>query len=116
MRGLMGDSSTARTRCAAGSAPAFRLIERIGRAHQRTAGGCATGSHRKGGNRAQKKSGPQGPPVAILNPGGAQPSVLGLDPFAVGHFTLVHTQAEAAFGVGAYPGFKNYRSAFLAVV
>src|SRR5713226_8111196 len=42
--------------------------------------------------------------------------VLGFDPLAVGHFTFVDSQAEAALGIGANPRLENHRSAFLAIV
>ena len=43
-------------------------------------------------------------------------SVLGLDALAVGHFALIHAQAEATFWIGADPSFKNNRRAFLPVI
>jgi hypothetical protein len=63
----------------------------------------------------QKKGDPSGPPKNPKNEAKSQ-LVLGLDSSPVGHFALVHAQAEAAIRIGADPRLEENRSALLSVI
>src|SRR5713101_4486210 len=63
---------------------------------------------------AIKKGDPSGSPKSPKNR--ESQLVLGLDSSPVGHFALVHAQAEAAIRIGADPRLEHYRSAFLSVI
>jgi hypothetical protein len=43
-------------------------------------------------------------------------SMFGFDAFSVRYFAFIHSQTEAAIGVGASPRLKDHRSAFLTII